>query len=95
MSWSLVLWIFCCFCDKWVPSGNFVFRLAGSSFPGCEVLGKGGQWWWLELGGERWYESGEPIPCAGGGGPLLLVRASRGFVLEQEEAASEVLSQEW
>lgn len=44
--------------------------------------------------GECWYERGEPIPCAGGGGTLLLARAFLGFVLEREEAASEVSSHE-
>ena len=38
-----MLWVFCCFYDKRVPSCNFVFRLASSSFPGYEVLGKGGR----------------------------------------------------
>ena len=66
MSWSLVLWVFCCFCDKWVPSCNFVLRLASSSFLSCEVLGKGGQWWWWELrGGVLVWEWGANPLCWG------------------------------
>ena len=82
MSWSLVLWVFCCFCDKWVPSCNFVFRLTSSSFPGCEVLGKGGRGGGGNWGGSVGTREGSRSPVLGVAG-LLLARAFLGFVLER------------